>query len=106
MAPVLVIACAGQALAGAGNTADLVGTDTLIQQAVPARLLGRAFGYASAQLTSAVVIAYVAAGLLVALTGPRVTFLIAGTGMLTGLAILGPALTRKRPAPSDPEGPS
>jgi len=106
VAPALVLACAGQVLAGAGNTADLVGTDTLIQQAVPEGLLGRAFGvvYGSAQLASA--IAYAAAGLLVALTGPRVTFLIAGAGMLAGLAILGPALTRKRPALSGPEGPS
>ncbi len=48
---------------------------------------GRAFGavYASAQLASA--IAYSAAGPLVTLTGPRVTFLIAGTGTLAGLVI-------------------
>jgi hypothetical protein len=63
-----------QALAGAGNTAELVGTDTLIRQTAPAELLGRAFGavYASAQLASA--IAYSAEGPLVALTGPRATF--------------------------------
>ncbi len=94
LAPGLAIACAAQVLAGAGNTADLVGTDTLIQQNVPAELLGRGFRavYASAQLASA--IAYSAAGPLVALTSPRVTFLIAGTGMLAGLAILWPALAR------------
>jgi MFS family permease len=106
VAPGLVLACARQAVAGAGNTADLVGTDTLIQQSVPAGLLGRAFGavYASAQLASA--IAYAAAGLLVALTGPRVTFLIAGTGMFAGLAILVPALTRKQHGRPDPDGTS
>jgi MFS family permease len=94
LAPALILACAAQAVAGAGNTADLVGTDTLIQQAVPAELLGRAFGavYAAAQLASA--IAYSAAGPLVSLTGPRGTFLIAGTGTLAGLAILRAALTR------------
>ena len=83
-----------QALAGAGNTAELVGTDTLIRQTAPAELLGRAFGavYASAQLASA--IAYSAEGPLVALTGPRATFLVAGAGTLAGLAILGLALTR------------
>jgi len=70
----------GLALAGAGNTADLTGTDTLVQQSVPAGLLGRVFGtvYAAAQLAS--VIAYAAAAPLVALTGPGVTFVIAGTG--------------------------
>src|SRR6266851_3608643 len=86
LAPAIVLAGAAQAAAGAGNTADLVGTDTLIQQSVPAGLLGRGFGaaYAAAQLASS--LAYAAAAPLVALTGPRTTFLIAGTGMLAGLA--------------------
>lgn len=106
-APVLVLACAGQLVAGAGNTADLVGVDTLIQQSVPAALLGRAFGavYAAAQLASA--IAYAAAGPLVAVAGPRATFLVAGTGMLAGLAILVPALPGKQPGrPGGPPGES
>ena len=54
---------------GAGNTADLVGTDTLLQQQVPAAMVGRAFGlvYGSAQLAS--VVSYALAGPLVALAG-------------------------------------
>ena len=40
-------------------------------------------------------VAYLAASALIALTSPRVTFLIASAGMLTGLLILGPALTKK-----------
>src|SRR5258708_40213375 len=53
-APAIFLACAAQATAGAGNTADLVGTDTLIQQSVPAGLPGRAVGgvCAAAQLAS------------------------------------------------------
>jgi hypothetical protein len=51
----------------------------------------RAFG---AVYTAASAIAYATAGPLVGLTGPRGAFLIAGTGMLTGLAVLGPALSR------------
>jgi MFS family permease len=35
IAPSVALACAGQAVAGVGNTADLVGTDTLVQQRVP-----------------------------------------------------------------------
>lgn len=96
LAPSIALASVAQAAAGAGNTADLVGTDTLVQQSVPAHLLGRAFGavYAAAQLASAV--AHVGAGPLVALTGPRGALLIAGTGMLAGLAVLGPALRGRR----------
>jgi MFS family permease len=95
------LASVAQSAAGAGNTADLVGTDTLIQQVVPAHLLGRVFGavYTAAQAGSG--IAYAAAGPLVALTSPRVTFFIAGTGMLGGLLVLIPALrlARIRPEP-------
>lgn len=96
LAPSIALACLTQATAGAGNTADLVGTDTLIQQRVPSHLLGRAFGtvYATAHTASA--IAYATAGPLVALTGPRAAFIIAGTGMLGGLAVLMPALGRGR----------
>jgi MFS family permease len=91
-APSAAVACAGQAVAGAGNTADLVGTDTLIQERVPAHMLGRAFGtvYGGAQLGSA--LAYVIAGPLVALTGPRATFVIGGAGALAGAFVLAAAL--------------
>jgi MFS family permease len=104
------LASVAQAVAGAGNTADLVGTDTLIQQVVPAHLLGRVFGavYTAAQAGSG--IAYAAAAPLVALTSPRIAFFIAGTGMLTGLLVLIPALRAAKrgpgasgkPRPADP----
>ena len=102
LAPGIAAASLAQAAAGAGNTADLVGTDTLIQQSVPAHLLGRAFGAVYTAATAASAIAYAAAGPLVGLTGPRGAFLIAGTGMLTGLAVLGPALRRKPHRPHLP----
>jgi MFS family permease len=94
IAPSAALACAGQAVAGAGNTADLVGTDTLVQQRVPEHLLGRAFGtvYAGAQL--AAVLSYLIAGPLVPLAGPRVAFIVAGGGALLGVLVLGPALRR------------
>lgn len=95
IAPSAAVACAGQAIAGAGNTADLVGTDTLVQERVPRQLLGRAFGtvYGGAQLAS--VAASLIAGPLVALAGPRATFLIGGAGTLAGVLVLLPALRRR-----------
>jgi MFS family permease len=86
------LAAAAQAVAGAGNTADLVGNDTLIQQVVPAALLGRVFGALSTAAQAGAGIAYAAAAPVVALTGPRITFLIAAAGMLAGLLVLRPAL--------------
>ena len=71
-----------------------MGTDTLIQQSVPAHLLGRAFGAVYTAATAASANAYAAAGPLVGLTGPRGALLIAGVGMLAGLAVFAPALGR------------
>jgi MFS family permease len=98
LAPGFALAAVAQAAAGAGNTADLVGTDILVQQAVPPHLLGRAFGtvYTAAVLAS--VIAYAAAGPLVALAGPRGAFLVAGAGTLAALGLLVPVLTKRPPA--------
>ena len=97
IAPSAALACAGQVVAGAGNTLDLVGTDTIVQQRVPAHMTGRAFGivYASAQLAS--VISYLIAGPLVTLAGPRTAFVIGGAGALAGAAVLIPALRDREP---------
>lgn len=98
-----MLAGAAQAVAGAGNSADLVGTDTLLQQRVPAVMLGRAFSlvYGADQLAS--VVSYGLAGPLVALAGPRVAFLVAGAGALAGLGVLAPALRAPHPAAAAPE---
>jgi MFS family permease len=92
LAPTAVLAGAAQAVAGAGNSADLVGTDTLLQQRVPAVMLGRAFSlvYGADQLAS--VVSYGLAGPLVALAGPRAAFLVAGAGALAGVGVLVPGL--------------
>jgi MFS family permease len=100
LAPSAALAGAGQVVAGIGNTADLVGTDTLVQQRVPAHMIGRAFGivYAGAQLAGALSAAI--AGPMVALAGARVAFVIAGAGALIGAALLVPTLLV--PAPGSP----
>jgi MFS family permease len=100
LAPTAWAAGLALAVAGAGNTADLVGSDTMVQQTVPAGMLGRAFGAvgAAAQLASG--IAYVAGGPLVAAVGPRAALLTAGLGMLSGAVILVPALPARHARPS------
>jgi MFS family permease len=102
LAPSAALAGAGQVIAGIGNTADLVGTDTLVQQRVPAHMTGRAFGivYAGAQLAGA--LSYAIAGPIVALAGPRVAFVIAGAGALMGVAVLVPALRSPVPQAESP----
>ncbi len=97
------MAAAAQAVAGAGNTADLVGNDTLLQQVVPPAMLGRVFGALATAAQAGAGIAYAAAAPVVALTSPRITFLIAGAGMLAGLGVLVPAL-RAASQRSGPDG--
>jgi MFS family permease len=98
----LGLAAIGQGLAGTGNTAELVGTDTLVQQQVPVHISGRVFAivYTAAQAGSG--IASAAAGPLVAATGARTALFIAGGGTLLGLTALQPAI-RPRPTQPTPE---
>lgn len=84
--PALAAVAIAQAVGGMGNGAENIATDTLVQRITPRHLLGRAFGAiaTAAQLGSAV--AYVAAGPLIGLAGPRGAILVGGIG--TGLALL------------------
>jgi MFS family permease len=98
LAPDIAVSCVGQVIGGIGNTADLVGTDMLIQQHVPQEMLGRAYGivYGGDQL--ALIGSSVIAAPLVALAGARVAFVIAGAGVLASLPIFLPIL-RRNPEP-------
>jgi MFS family permease len=87
-APVLWVAVAAQAIGGAGNGADNVASDTLIQRSVPREMLGRVFGVTSTAAFVGAGIAYAAGGPLLDATSPRSVFLVAGVGVLAvvGLA--------------------
>jgi MFS family permease len=90
--PTILAVAIAQAIAGVGNGAEHVGTDTLVQRLTPRHLLGRAFGAVAtaAQLGSA--IAYAMAGPLIGALGPRGAILVAGTGCGLALLVAVPAL--------------
>lgn len=94
VAPAIGLAALAQFVAGTGNAIELVANDTIVQQQVPRHLLGRVFGAVSTAAQAGSAAAYVVAGPLVAWTGPRVTFAVAGTGVLLCLVVLRPALSR------------
>lgn len=88
LSPLVWLAAIAQATGGAGNGADNVASDTLIQRSVPREMLGRVFGVTT---TAAVVgggIAYTAGGPLLDATSPRFVFLVAAAGVMAvvGLA--------------------
>ena len=71
-----------QAVRGLGISAMDVGSNTLIQRIVPSAMLGRVFGNLYGAIGIAAGLSYVLGGLLLQLTSPRLTFIIAGTGGL------------------------
>jgi MFS family permease len=90
--PSLAAVAIAQAVGGMGNGTENVATDTLVQRITPRHLLGRAFGAiaTAAQLGSAV--AFVVAGPLIGLLGPRGAFLLGGAGTALALLVALPAL--------------
>jgi MFS family permease len=83
-----------QIIRGVGISAMDVATNTLIQRLVPPTMLGRVFGNLYGAIGIAAGLSYVLGGLLLDLTSPRPTFIIAGTGGL--LATLATALVLRR----------
>jgi MFS family permease len=102
VAPLLVFAILGQAVAGLGNGVENVAADTLIQQAVPREMLGRVFGLVSTAPFAGSTLAFAAGGFLMDATSARTVFVIAGVGVLAVVVPL--MLVLRRHAPG--EGPA
>jgi len=96
VSPVIALALAGQALAGAGAGWHNVAADTLIQQNVPADRLGTVFGTVYMFPYAAEVIAYAAGASLLTAVGPRGVLFVSGLGILATLAMVAPMLARAR----------
>lgn len=100
LAPNLVVAAAGQVLAGAGNGVDLIALDVLVQRAVPRPLLGRAFGTVGTAVQLGLGVAYAGSGPLVAGAGARGTFLVAAAGSAAVCVLRAPVLAAGRSGPA------
>jgi MFS family permease len=99
VAPLVVFAMLGQAVAGLGNGIENIAADTLIQRAVPREMLGRIFGLVATAPFAGSTLAYAAGGFLLDLTGsPRTVFVIGGVGVLMVLVPLMLVLRRDQPA--------
>ena len=80
VAPAVWFAVAAQAVSGAGNGADNVASDTLLQRSVPRAMLGRVFGLTSTAAFVGGGLAYAAGGPLLDATSARTVFLIGAAG--------------------------
>jgi MFS family permease len=87
-APGLIPAMAAFALIGAGSGFAVVSERRLLQELVPAALLGRVFGIERSLVTGAFAASYLVAAGLVGLAGVRALFLVAGLGVTAVLVAL------------------
>ena len=85
-APTFAVALPAFAAVGVGNGVALVHERLLIQSVVPDALLGRIFGVKNALVSWSFALAFVSAGGLAALVGPRALFVLAGAGTLAAWA--------------------
>jgi MFS family permease len=76
------ISSAGNLLTGLGIAAMDVAANTLIQRTVPPALLSRVFDSLYGAIGVAAALSYLAGSLLLDLTDPPTTFLVAGTASL------------------------
>lgn len=88
-----------QLVRGVGLSAIDVGVNTFLQRQVPADLIGRVFGDLYAGIGVAAAASYLFGALLLELTDPRTTFVVAGGGgLLASLATLAAVAHARRSA--------
>lgn len=95
-----------QLVRGVGLAAVDVGVTTLLQRHVAPAMLGRVFGNLYGAIGVAAAASYLLGALLIELTDPRVTFVVAGAGGLLATAATAVAVARVRRAdtPDIPAG--
>lgn len=94
-----------QTVRGAGLAALDVAVNTLLQRTVPRALLARTFGNLYGAVGVAAGLSYVLGGLLLELTDPRTTFVVAGAAGLAATVATAAALSGPAGRPSRPRSP-
>jgi MFS family permease len=89
LSPIFVLALAALMAEGVFTGIDNVAADTILQKRVPDAFLGRVFSVRFLNYSAGEALAYPIGGLLVDATGPRSTYLLAGTATaVAGLLVL------------------
>jgi MFS family permease len=100
LAPAFGFAMLTFAITGAGNSLFMLSDRLLLQRMVPERLHGRTFGLLDSIDAWGFAAAVLAGGLLASTYGGRVTFAVAGTGLLLVLLVVARTLSGPRLAPA------
>ncbi|HEV3282798.1 MAG TPA: MFS transporter [Solirubrobacteraceae bacterium] len=81
-APSLLLACGAALLGGIGNGVELPSLTSIVQRITPQELHARVLGAVESLVAICVTLALPLGGLLVALSSPRIAFLIVGVGAI------------------------
>jgi MFS family permease len=89
LSPTFIVALGALTIAGIANGIDDVTANTILQKQVPDALLGRVFAVRFLGFSAGEILAYLVGGAIVDLSGPRFTYLFAGTATaVVGVLIL------------------
>jgi len=91
-APTLALACAASVVGGAGNGVQWVSAISAVQELTAAAMQARVMSVLEATGAAMPGLGYVLGGVLTAYMDPRVTFLIAGLGVIAIVAVATPLL--------------
>ncbi len=105
-APTLLVACLASAVGGTGNGVQWVGVMTAVQQLTSADFQARIISLLESLQTASSGLGFVIGGALAAIASPRLSFAVAGAGVLAVLSLAYVALARAgwpSAAPTDTE---
>ena len=93
-APSLLVACLASAVGGLGNGIQWVGVMTSVQQLTSADLQARIISFLESLQTASSGLGFLIGGAVAAIANPRVSFGVAGAGVLTVLTVAYVSLAR------------
>jgi MFS family permease len=96
-APSLLVACLAAVVGGSGNGVQWVGVISAVQELTATRMQARVMSVLESIGAAMPGVGFAVGGLIAAIGGPRVTFLVAGIGVLVIVAIAAPILGSKWP---------
>lgn len=96
-APTLLAACLASVVGGAGNGVQWVGVISAVQELTAQKMQARVISVLESIGAAMPGVGFALGGLIAAVSEPRVTFLVAGVGVLAIVAIAAPILGSKWP---------
>jgi MFS family permease len=96
-APALAAACMASMVGGTGNGVQWVSMVSAVQELTAPNMQARVTGVLESLSTAMLGVGFLLGGVIANATGPRVTFLVAGIGVLAMAAVAAPLLGAKLP---------